>query len=471
MKEDMTEISRAQKGLRYKLMVAFSLMSLIPLMVLVYLVINYIFPLLSTFTDISLVVVFAIIIAFLGLALAKRLVEPVIEIAHDTKRIANGQYDIQLRASGNDEVSNLAESINAMSQKIKSNLEELKSYGQKTKEINLEIHKRVVVLSSLLQVTDIISATNMALADVLGLITAKVAQLNDTGFAVFFRAKDAIGEYSPEAYSNLEEEGFEEMTVKDGEGVLGKAVFSKSTLIIDSSSKATSGISEFRKAHSIKNMLAIPIYSGKNTFGIFLVGNRLDDYRFSTDDIDMAKIFAKQITIAIENDILVKRAKELTMKDDLTDLFNKNYIIPRLDEEIKRAIFYQRPCSFIIINIDSYKAFRDFYGEIPSEEMLKKIARLAAEFAGQFGKAARLGADEFAILLPEKNKREAMEMAETIRKKVESSRFVDSQSKPLTVSVGVSENPIDGSTQGEIFKKASDYLGKAKAQGKNKVVG
>ena len=201
------------------------------------------------------------------------------------------------------------------------------------------------------------------------------------------------------------------------------------------------------------------------------MGNRLDDYRFSPDDIDMAKIFAKQITIAIENDILVKRTKELTMKDDLTDLFNKNYIVPRLDEEIKRAIFYQRPCSFLVINVDNYKTFRDFYGEISAEEMLKKMGSMVSEFAQPFGKAARLGADEFAILLPEKNKREAIEIAEKIRKKVEAYKFVDSQNKPMTVSVGVSENPIDGSTKDEIFKTASGYLTKAKAQGKNRVVG
>ena len=132
--------SAGQGGLRYRLAVAFSLMSLIPLLVLVYLVINYVFPQLNVITDISIVVFLAIVLSLLGFILARRIVEPVIGIAADTKLIANGQYDRQLAVSGDDELATLANSINAMSQKIKSNLDELKVYGQKTREINTEIN-------------------------------------------------------------------------------------------------------------------------------------------------------------------------------------------------------------------------------------------------------------------------------------------------------------------------------------------
>ena len=463
--------SAGQGGLRYRLAVAFSLMSLIPLLVLVYLVINYVFPQLNVITDISIVVFLAIVLSLLGFILARRIVEPVIGIAADTKLIANGQYDRQIAVSGDDELATLANSINAMSQKIKSNLDELKVYGQKTREINTEIHKRVVVLSNLLQITDIISATSMELKDVLGLVVAKVAQLYDNGFCALLLEKESSGRYVPVVSNSLQDEALEGMTIEEGEGLLGKALFTRSSVVIDSSTKDTSEARRLKEACGINNIIAFPLYSGKNTFGMLLSGNRADGYSFSSDDLDVVKIFAKQITIAIENDMLLKRAKSLTMKDDLTDLFNTNYILPRLDEEIKRAIFYQRPCSFLIFNIDDYKAFRELNGQIASEEMLKKVAAVLKGYEGQFGKAARLDADEFALLLPENNKREALDVAEEIRKKVESSRFVDSQKRPLTVSVGVSENPIDGSIGKELFKKAKEALARAKAKGKNRVSG
>ena len=85
------------------------------------------------------------------------------------------------------------------------------------------------------------------------------------------------------------------------------------------------------------------------------------------------------------------------------------------------------------------------------------------------GKAARIEGDQFAVLLPEKNKRESFTIAEEIRKKIEAVNFLRSGNASLTVSVGVSENPLDGATGEELFKKAMALLQEARVSGKNKV--
>ena len=149
---------------------------------------------------------------------------------------------------------------------------------------------------------------------------------------------------------------------------------------------------------------------------------------------------------------------------------NKNYILSRLDEEIRRSIFYQRPCSFLVFNIDNFRKMRDTYGELTAEDVLKKVAKIIKESATPVGKAARIGGDEFALLLPEKNKREAASIAEDLRKKIETVSFSSDNKLTITVSGGVGENPIDGSTQEELFKKAMEALKSAKSVGKNRVV-
>ena len=102
--------------------------------------------------------------------------------------------------------------------------------------------------------------------------------------------------------------------------------------------------------------------------------------------------------------------------------------------------------------------------------MLKKVAKLIKENTTPVGKASRIGGDEFAMLLPEKNKREAAEIAEDIRKKIEAANFSGDDRLKITVCGGVGENPIDGSTQEELFKKAMEALKSAKSLGKNRVV-
>ena len=463
-------MSLAPKGLRYKLIIAFSLMSIIPLLACAYIIFSYILPLVGEFISIAAIVVFSVIIAVLGLILAKGLVDPVIDMAIDAKMIANGEFNKEISVSSQDELGVLGESINTMTQKIRFNLDELKSFGQRTKELNIEIHKKVLALSSLLQIGDMVSSGSADLDAVLELSVQKVAMIIEGGFCVFYMIpRSDSREFIPRAHSNLHEDALLDIVIKKGEGLLGKIMEDGTFTVVDKTTKVTKLLEEFKNSYKISNMIAVPISSGTKDFGLLLVGNRQEDYRYKTDDIDLVKVFAKQITIAIENDIWIKKSEELSIKDDLTDLYNKGYILSRLDEEIRRAIFYQRPCSFIVFNIDNFKSMLETRGELAAEEVIKKVARILKDNTTPVGKAARIGGDEFAMLLPEKNKKEAAHIAEDLRKKIEAANFSRDGKITVTVSGGVGENPLDGSTQEEVFKKAMELLKNAKSMGKNRV--
>lgn len=471
MKWPFLKQKKSQKGLRYKLMLAFSLMSIIPLLACMYLISNFIFPQFQHMFSTSAIMVTALVISILGLGFAKGLIDPVIDMAIEARIIASGAYDRQIAVSSDDEVGNLGESINVMTQRIKNNLDELKTYGQKTREINAEIHKKILALSSLLQIGDIISTGSMKLDSVLDFAIQKVAMIFDTGFGVLYMARPKEGDYIVKASYNIEDEKLVDIVIKEsGQGILEKALENRSILVIDDTMKDTKVIENLKNTYNVKNLLALPIFSGKRSIGLLVVGNRLSDFKYKPDDIDLVKVFTKQVTIAVENDILIKRAEELAIIDELTGLFNRGYILSRLEEEIKRAIFYQRPCSFIMFNIDNFKLFRESKGELVAEDVLKKASRIVRENSTPMGKVGRIGGDEFVILLPEKNKREATLIAEDIRKKIETANFAKEGKLYVTISAGVSENPIDGSTREELFKKAMDSLHSAKSLGKNKVV-
>ena len=358
-----------------------------------------------------------------------------------------------------------------MTQRIKSNLDELKSYSQRMREINVDIHKKVMALSSLLQIGDIISSRSIQMDPLLALAVERAANVFDTGYGVLYLAsKDIPGSFKANVSYNVNGEKLTDLTVKKGgNGLLDKALDTRSILIVDKAAKASKELDQLKSEYKAENFLAIPIYSGRNDFGIFLIGSRLDDFRFKDDDVELMKVFAKQITIAIESDMLSKKTEQLAIKDDLTDLYNKTFIMGRLEEEIKRAIFYQRPCSFITLNVDNFKKFRDTHGELAAEEALKRLARLVRDNLTPVGKAARVGGDDFAMLLPEKNKKESAYIAEEIRKKVETTNLLRQGQASLTVSCGVSENPIDGATADELFRKAMDAVKEAKSLGKNRV--
>jgi diguanylate cyclase (GGDEF)-like protein len=470
MKGFFKKVSLVPRGLRHKLAISFSLMSTIPILACAYLIFSHTFPMMSDLINVTTVVLLSLIISILGLVLAKRMVDPVINMAIEARMIASGEFDREISVRAGDEVGILGESINTMTQKIRTNLDELKSFGQRTKELNIDIHKKVLALSSLLQIGDLIAGGSANLDTVLELSVQKVAMILDGGFCVFYMIpKEESSEFLPKAYSNIQEEALLDIIVKNGEGFLGRIVEEKKPSIVDNTTKITRDVEEFKSSNNLKNMVAIPIYSGNKNFGLLVVGNKQDDYRYRVDDLDLIKVFAKQITIAIENDIWIRKSKELSIKDDLTGLYSKGYILSRLDEEIRRAIFYQRPCSFILFSIDNFKSLYETKGELAAEDVIKRVAKLIRDNTTPVGKAARISGDEFGILLPEKNKREAAHIAEEVRKQVEASNFSREGDLKITVSGGVSENPIDGSTQEELFRKATELLGNAKSMGKNRI--
>ena len=140
-------------------------------------------------------------------------------------------------------------------------------------------------------------------------------------------------------------------------------------------------------------------------------------------------------------------------------------------EEIKRAIAYQRPCAFILFDIDHFKKYHDYFGTLSSEATLKKIATLISSSVNEVDRVGRSADDEFAVILPERNKRQANDIAENIRKKIEFAfNEEDEPVKRLTVSAGISENPLDGVSSEELITAALEALGVSKEQGRNRVV-
>lgn len=460
MKKFLRRISLVPKGLRYKLIIAFSLMSVIPLLVCVYIVNVLVFPHLENLSQVSFIVLFTGFVAFLGFVLARRIVDPIIDMALETRIIAGGDFSKRLRIDTQDEIGDLGKSINLITKRIRDSMVELHDYSMKTKEVNLEIQKKVLALSNLLQIGDLI-AVSEKLDTVVELVVEKVNEIEEDNFSVLFMAEANSEKMVPLAAHNVGISSFKGLSFNLGGDYIGSIVSDKKPVKVDYSAKLTPQMSEICNTFKVKNCLIIPVLVHGKGGGFILTGNNKDDYEFRDDNIELVKVLAKQLGIAIENDILLKRTQELAIKDELTGLYNEKYIKERLDEEIKRAILFQRPCSLLLFNIDNFAKYRDVKGEMVTEDILKKVAKILKQNSTEISKVARMAGDEFAVVLPERNKKEAMALAEEIRKKIGET--------DVTVSGSVSENPIDGTSGRELFNKAAAFMKKAKAGGKNRI--
>ncbi len=466
MLKSLRNISMMSRGLRYKLGIAFFLMSLIPLFVFMFFILAYIYPetrypFTIGSTPTVIIIVITLFITLLGFFLLREIVDPVLTIARQAKEVAQGAMDTSFEIGREDEIGDLSDSLNKMTSRIRDTINELRIYGEKTKEINIEIHRKVLTLSNLLQIGNLISA-GASLEEVVKEVSEKLGQL-EIAASSFIYLQDSPKVLSLQVAYQLSEKTLPSR-IMFGETLLGELAGQGESLIYDSTTRGGVGLKEFKYNLKLENLAVFPVTSRGSVVGLLGTGNTLQHFKYKPEDLETLKVFVKQVSLAYENDLLSKRAKELEVRDDLTGLYNEKFTHQRLDEEIKRAIHYQRPCSLILVDVDNFEGVEERH----QGNLLKLVARELEGFMTDADRAARLERDRFALIVPERNKREATQLAETLRRRMEE-KGRGFHGTSVTVSAGVAENPIDGSSAEELLQKAQDALASAKSLGKNRV--
>jgi diguanylate cyclase (GGDEF)-like protein len=157
--------------------------------------------------------------------------------------------------------------------------------------------------------------------------------------------------------------------------------------------------------------------------------------------------------------------------DGHTGCYNKTYFNNKIDLEVKKSKVTGAPLSLIVFDLDHFKKLNDNYGHDAGDFVLKELAELIRNNGVREDDIfARYGGEEFVILLPKTNLKQSYEIAERLRKVVESHDFIyDSNKLPVTASIGVSDYRKGVSTGTDLFKRADEAVYKSKEGGRNQV--
>ncbi|MDI6794294.1 MAG: sensor domain-containing diguanylate cyclase, partial [bacterium] len=222
----------------------------------------------------------------------------------------------------------------------------------------------------------------------------------------------------------------------------------------------------------LTSFISIPIISSDRIMGMLGVGSRTID-AFSKEDSKNLNIVATHSAPIIENAFLHKKVENLSVTDELTNLYNYRHFKERLKEELVRVKRYQTAFSLIMLDIDDFKKVNDLYGHPQGDIVLKELAGIIKGITRGVNIVSRYGGEEFVIILPEENKIGASVLAERLRKRVEEAKFSrvkeNSDSIRVTISLGISTYPADGNSEIDLVQKADDALYMAKKRGKNMV--
>lgn len=161
---------------------------------------------------------------------------------------------------------------------------------------------------------------------------------------------------------------------------------------------------------------------------------------------------------------------QLATHDMLTELYNRRHFMEMLDKEIARALRHGRELSLCIVDVDLFKPINDQYGHIAGDDVLRQIAGILRQHVRSDDLAARIGGEEFSVLLPECDLQAAAHFAERLRAAVAAARFAPGgEPQTVTVSIGVASIGPGCTTRSTLLAAADAALYRAKHEGRNRV--
>jgi len=232
----------------------------------------------------------------------------------------------------------------------------------------------------------------------------------------------------------------------------------------------------------VKSYMCIPIFIGgvyiTNATAIFTLMSSKE--KFFNDEIKR-KInkFVEALIPVISNLRLIEINKELSIRDPLTNAYNRRFLDEILNKEFKKALRQETKLSLIMLDVDNFKKFNDTYGHRAGDIALQHLSKVIQENIRASDIFARYGGEEFMIVLPDTPKNNTVEIAIRIKDMLSSRAFYVNPADGIeeiipkhiiTASFGVATFDDDAKSLEELIKVADSRLYRAKELGKNRVV-
>ncbi|MBF0485547.1 MAG: diguanylate cyclase [Candidatus Omnitrophica bacterium] len=220
----------------------------------------------------------------------------------------------------------------------------------------------------------------------------------------------------------------------------------------------------------LRSLLSVPLVIQKKVIGILRMDSPVPG-RFNEEDLRLLQAIGDIAAVAIENAELYDKVEDMAIKDGLTGLYLRRYLLERLGDEINRHFRREQEMSFVMIDIDHFKRYNDHFGHTAGDIVLKHLAVLMEKhFSAPGNLICRYGGEEFCLTLPECPKSEAVAQVQGFIEFVAGEDIILRREKThITLSAGVASFPKDAKTKEELIQKADDALYEAKRKGRNRV--
>ncbi len=268
----------------------------------------------------------------------------------------------------------------------------------------------------------------------------------------------------------LQMAGYEVRTANDGEeGLLTVESFQPDLIITDVMMPKMDGYELARRVRANPQTRFLPIIiqtAARSGADDIRRGSEVGALGYITDPTDIDMLLARARTL-LDFKHYLDTCEEAAFTDHLTGLANRRRFERQLEREVSRTQRYGRPFCLLLLDIDNFKQVNDSHGHEAGDEVIRRLALTLQAGTRGIDLAARVGGEEFAVILPETDFVGGLDVAERLR------IAVREMNVPLigqvTASFGVAEFPVSAATGRELVSVADAALYQAKRGGRDRV--
>ncbi|MBN2555482.1 MAG: diguanylate cyclase [Anaerolineales bacterium] len=293
------------------------------------------------------------------------------------------------------------------------------------------------------------------LKESLSAVVKKARDILDATDATLFLVQEDGISLRPVACAGPYQDVLNELEIKIGEGIAGRVVKNQQPVLISHVADCSDAVLVPNTPAEDESIICTPLILKGQTIGALLVGAPPE--HFEEKDLRSLIAITQVATLAVANSQLFSEVQHMAEVDDMTGAYNRYFFNRMLRDEISLARSRGYPVSVLMLDIDELKPINDQYGHVSGDRLLKTTVRVLKRKLRDVDWIARIGGDEFAVVLPGCPREKLPEVAEKLQHALRASSFKPAQDQPggIRASIGGTTFP-DGADNLEEIMLAID---------------
>lgn len=302
---------------------------------------------------------------------------------------------------------------------------------------------------------------SLSLNETLSVLAARLkSMIPFDGLAIYVLTDSKL---TPTYVTGQDHQLFSSLEIPVGQGLSGWVVENRKAIVNGNPSVEPGYLNDPTKFSSLLSALAVPLEGANGVLGVLALYHAKRD-AFSRDQLRILQAIGPKLSVSIENAVRYREATASATTDFLTGLPNARSLFLHLDAELSRAKRSRGELAVLVCDLDGFKKVNDRFGHLAGNQLLSRFATLVKEACRQYDYVARMGGDEFVLVLPSMG-------VNAIESKIRDLDCLARQAgleicgeEIVSLSVGAATYPLDGSDAEDLLAEADRKMYRRKQE-------